>query len=236
MAGAESKAAESKGEPGSELDSLFEDTGYEQLYVVLKQTPRDLEAKRQEGHKVLFQCGKWCYTGTCDFGKLRSTPEHLPLLIPSLQRQQGSLRYFCNSSTIPAHSPFAAVVQCVHAAASFFAQQMVSEATERELTKLAQLFPWVDASSDGAGTDTDGTGAASSTYFELSAVAAQLPEDMQQVAILALKRYVRGLVVVSIYHAGTFYFMVQSGEGEQVCVLLCVCACVRVCLSVSPLC
>ena len=213
MAGAESKGQDCKGRPGpdsnSELDSLFEDKGYEQLYVVLKSAPIDPETKRFEGHEVLFQCGKWCYSGTCDFGQLRPTPEHLPLLIPSLQRQQSSLRYFCNSSSIPGHSPFAPVVECVHAAAAFFAAQMVSEDTDRELAKLAKLFPWVDADA-GAGS-----GAASTTYFELSAATAQLPDAMQKVAILALKRYVRGLVIIAIYHGGTFYFMVQSGEGEQ---------------------
>ncbi len=202
----ESKA-DFKGGNGDDVDSLMTDPSYEQLYVVLHTGPMDPEVKRHEGHEVLFQCGKWCYTGKADFGSMKPTPSSIPLLIPALQKQQANLRYFCNNDNIPEKSVFSGCVAFVQQAANFFAKQMVSEHTERELIKLAKIFPWVDSIGD--------ENSASTTYFEIECDSKYLPPCMENVAIMALKRYVRGLIIISIYHCGTFYFIVQSGEGDQ---------------------
>ena len=89
----------------TELDELFTDPGYEQLYIIFKAAPIDTEAKRHEGNEVMFLCGKWCYTGIAHFDDTKQlTVNEIPILIPSLQRQQSSLKYFCNSSAIPKSS------------------------------------------------------------------------------------------------------------------------------------
>jgi hypothetical protein len=69
------------------------DEGYNQTYLVMN----DTECKSTEGHEVFFRCGNWCYKGQVQFNGLNINTEELPILIPTLQRQQGSLRYFCNS-------------------------------------------------------------------------------------------------------------------------------------------
>jgi hypothetical protein len=50
-----------------------------------------------EADEVFFRCGNWCYKGLIQFGSLKVGVEDLPVLIPTLQRQQGSLRYYCTS-------------------------------------------------------------------------------------------------------------------------------------------
>lgn len=69
------------------------DEGYNQTYLVMN----DSECKNSEGREVFFRCGNWCYKGQVQFNGLKINTEELPILVPTLQRQQGSLRYFCNS-------------------------------------------------------------------------------------------------------------------------------------------
>jgi hypothetical protein len=84
--------------------------GYNQTYVILKNgsaaPPRERDAKGGEGdvetgldnpgpNEVFFRCGNWCYKGEVDFMGLDLGLHGVPALIPCLQRQQGSLRYFC---------------------------------------------------------------------------------------------------------------------------------------------
>lgn len=75
------------------------DEGYNQTYLVMANCPSDSDAKSVEtdNHEVFFRCGNWCYKGQIQFGGVSINTEELPILIPMLQRQQGSLRYFCNS-------------------------------------------------------------------------------------------------------------------------------------------
>jgi len=74
-------------------DDLFADKTYEQLYIILKEKPIDQEAKRAEGNEVLFRCGNWCYRGMVQFNNMQLKLSELPLIIPTLQRQQSNLRY-----------------------------------------------------------------------------------------------------------------------------------------------
>lgn len=69
------------------------DDGYNQTYLVMS----DAECKGSDGHEVFFRCGNWCYKGLIQFNDLKIGTAELPVLIPTLQRQQGSLRYFCNA-------------------------------------------------------------------------------------------------------------------------------------------
>ena len=65
---------------------------------------------------------------------------------------------------------------------------------------MAAVFPWIDDDS-------------SATYFELSV--GNVPSYMEPIGLVASKTYTRGLIIVSVYCDGTFYFVVQSGEGDQ---------------------
>jgi hypothetical protein len=77
---------------------------------------------------------------------------------------------------------------------------MISESVDKELRKMASVFPWID---DDAAT----------TYFEL--VLSDVPECMNKVGLVATKTYCRGLIIISVYYERTMYFIVQGGEGDQ---------------------
>jgi len=78
------------------------DDGYSQTYIILARssldgTPSDSKKDSHDGDDVFFRCGNWCYKGLIQFGNLKVGVEDLPVLIPTLQRQQGSLRYYCTA-------------------------------------------------------------------------------------------------------------------------------------------
>lgn len=73
------------------------DEGYNQTYLIMNADPADSESKSEDNHEVFFRCGNWCYKGQIQFGGVSLTTEQLPVVIPLLQKQQGSLRYYCNA-------------------------------------------------------------------------------------------------------------------------------------------
>jgi hypothetical protein len=174
---------------------------YSQTYCILKRPPSEAkEIVADESHEVFFRCGNWCYQGNIQFNSLKMGTTDLPIIIPLLQRQQGSLRYYCNSNSIPKDSVFYSPISFMTEASEFLAAEITSEHVEKELKKWSSMFSWIDDDS-------------CQTYFEL--VCADPPPCMEKIAIMASKTYTRGLIIVSIYHERTVYFMIQSGEGDQ---------------------
>lgn len=83
--------------------------GYSQTYVILKGTEgsnndggskesKNSNEEDNDHNEVFFRCGNWCYKGEIQRSGLKLNISDLPVLIPTLQRQQGSLRYFCNAT------------------------------------------------------------------------------------------------------------------------------------------
>lgn len=80
--------------------------GYSQTYVILKGSEKcnssdESKESKSDGsdqNEVFFRCGNWCYKGVIQRSGLNLDISDLPVLIPTLQRQQGSLRYFCNAN------------------------------------------------------------------------------------------------------------------------------------------
>lgn len=94
----ESKSAANDDDPPSAAKAVIE--GYNQTYLIMKNN-EDNESKANassDGHEVFFRCGNWCYSGRIQFGSLTLSTAQLPVIIPTLQKQQGSLRYYCNST------------------------------------------------------------------------------------------------------------------------------------------
>lgn len=175
--------------------------GYNQTYIILSDSSEDdSESKYSETKEVFFRCGNWCYKGKIQFAGLKISTSDLPSLIPTLQRQQGSLRFFCNSKSIPLTSEFLDPVLFLNEAIDFTGEEMISDHVENELNKMAGVFPWINDDS-------------ASTYFELSL--GNLPDYMDKIGLIASKTYTRGLIIISIYYEGTIYFVIQSGEGDQ---------------------
>ena len=113
--------------------------GYEQVYTILKSTEVG-----QQSNEVLFRCGNWCYRGHVQFGDLKLETGDIPAIIPCLQRQQSSLRYFCKANDIPATSPFHNPVDLYNVAREFCATEIVSDRMCRELQKWSAMYPWVE--------------------------------------------------------------------------------------------
>lgn len=85
-------------------------------------------------------------------------------------------------------------------ATDFLATEVSSEQIEKELRKWSTMYSWIDENN-------------SKTYFELSMSAT--PEFLSPVALIVSKTYIRDLVIMSIFHENSIYFMIQSGEGDQ---------------------
>ncbi|KAJ1435887.1 hypothetical protein B484DRAFT_417010 [Ochromonadaceae sp. CCMP2298] len=176
------------------------DEGYNQTYLIMTNDDADADAKSgEDNHEVFFRCGNWCYKGQIQFGGISLNTEELPVLIPALQKQQGSLRYFCNSQSVPPASMYSEPLQFLADAVEFIGQQILSEDVDKELRKMAAVFPWIDDDS-------------ASTYFELTL---QPPPFMKKVSMIASKSYTRGLIIISVYSEGVIYFVIQPGEGDQ---------------------
>ena len=175
------------------------DDGYNQTYVIMSNKHTEDKSADQD-NDVFFRCGNWCYMGSIQFNGLKIGTADLSSLIPTLQKQQGSLRYYCNSSNVPSSSEFYEPLQFLREATEFVGEEMTSLVIEKELRKMSAVFPWIDA--DDA-----------STYFELSMN--NVPGYMDGVGLVASKTYTRGLIIISIYSEKIFYFVIQSGEGDQ---------------------
>jgi hypothetical protein len=78
------------------------DEGYNQTYVIMTNSSNDEKASSSsaanDSNDVFFKCGNWCYKGLIQFGGLDLKIDEVPILIPLLQKQQGSLRYYCNAN------------------------------------------------------------------------------------------------------------------------------------------
>ncbi len=102
---------EKKGSSNSPIPtakSLSLQDGYNQTYVIFKKENNSSgseppqacsKTSEDEFHEVFFRCGNWCYRGPIEFPGMDINVSDLPIIIPTLQRQQGSLRYYCTAKT-----------------------------------------------------------------------------------------------------------------------------------------
>ncbi|CAM9814800.1 unnamed protein product [Ectocarpus sp. 12 AP-2014] len=176
-------------------------SGYSQTYVVRKQDP---QRDRGRNRQVMFRCGNWCYTGEVSFAGLGDgeviTLKDIPRAVPMLQRQQDRLKFFCCADRVPVDSVYRQPVVILAEVQEFVAQELASSRTTQELTKWSGAFHWINDDSS------------CSTYFELQA---ELPACMDEIALVACKTYARGLVFITVYQEGSFYVVMQEGEGDQ---------------------
>ena len=180
---------------------------YNQTYVIFK---RETTAESKEDSEdsdegdfqersVLFRCGNWCYTGHITLDKSHISLGDAPKVIPTLQRQQNRLHYYCNAGSVPEKSPFRRPMDFINDATDFAAKELASDAVLNDIADQARTETWID----NAGT-----------YFELLAFSESL-EYMDNVALAASKTYGRGLIFMTIYFEASFYVMVLDGSGDQ---------------------
>mmetsp|Transcript_40824 Transcript_40824/g.41690 ORF Transcript_40824/g.41690 Transcript_40824/m.41690 type:complete len:663 (+) Transcript_40824:164-2152(+) len=179
--------------------SAYMGEGYNQTYIIMG-NQSDGESKSSNGnHNVFFRCGNWCYRGPIQFNGLKVDTSSLPVLVPMLQRQQNSLKYYCTAKSLPPESVYYEPIQLLQRASNFIAEEITSDHVEKELRKWAAAFSWIDDD-------------ASACYFEL---VMDPHECMKNVDLVACKTYSRGLIIISIYCERAVYFLVHQGDGDQ---------------------
>ena len=102
--------------------------------------------------------------------------------------------------SVPADSLYAKPLLFLEEASEFVAKQILNESIDKELRKMAAIFPWIDDDS-------------ASTYFELTL--GDLPPYMKHIGLIANKTYTRGLIIISIFFECTVYFLIQGGDGNS---------------------
>ncbi|TYZ56957.1 hypothetical protein PybrP1_010152 [[Pythium] brassicae (nom. inval.)] len=178
------------GAPSSDVVALRH--GYNQTYIV--------RASASSLHDVLFRCGNWCYTGKVDLGSASLELADLPVVIPALQKQQGSLQYLCEWKAMPPASPYSVPLETLYDVFDFLGAELASARLEKKLVKAAGEFGWVDEESDAK------------NFFELQSGGYECFDDVD---FVASKTFVRGLVLLVIYYQRSFYVVLQEGDGEQ---------------------
>ena len=199
-------ASEAKGGGTSDAPSAKESVsseGYNQTYIIhRKNIIPDLKEVEDDDavHEVFFRCGNWCYRGPIQFNGLKMGTAHIPIIIPTLQKQQGSLRYFCNANAVPKSSVYADQVAFLNQAIDFVAQELTSPSVEEELSRMTRVYPWIEEAN-------------AKTYFELELSA---PACMRSAALIASKTYTRGLIIVSIFFESALYVNISQEATSDV--------------------
>lgn len=183
--------ADESGVPRSNVVALRH--GYNQTYI--------MRSSKTNLHDVLFRCGNWCYSGKVDLGSASVELADLPVVIPALQKQQGSLQYLCEWKAMPASSPYAVPLETLYDVFDFIGNELTTPRIEKKLLQAAGEYAWVDA--DGPETKN---------FFELVSGGYDCFDDVD---LVASKTFVRGLVMLVIYYRRSFYIVLQEGEGEQ---------------------
>ena len=98
--------------------------GYHQTYIVRK--PR--QGVRTTRRSVFVRCGNWCYDGEVDLGQLSLALSDVPMAIPILQAQQGSLRYVSEFSRLSRSSPYRRPLVHLVRVAGFLEEQVATKA------------------------------------------------------------------------------------------------------------
>lgn len=166
--------------------------GYNQTYIIRSSTSAI--------HEVLFRCGNWCYAGRVDLGGSKVELADLPVVIPALQKQQGSLQYLCEWKAMPHSSPYFVPLETLYDAFDFIGAELGSERIERKMIKAAMEHPWIDDDVEHK------------NFFELQSGGYECFDDID---IIASKTFVRGLVLLIIYYQRSFFIVLNEGEGEQ---------------------
>ena len=193
--------------------------GYHQTYIVRK--PRGRTTRRS----VFVRCGNWCYDGEVDLGQLSLALSDVPMAIPILQAQQGSLRYVSEFSRLSRSSPYRRPLIHLVRVAGFIEEQVATAACEEALMQLESLSsgsspqkpanPHGSRSKGGSSNVNDKmeAGEAPEEYFELELTEAC--KVYKNVELLASKTYVRGIILILVYFDGQFYCTMGEGQGDQ---------------------
>lgn len=193
----------SKPDPTEASSADGADRGYQQIYLIRKSKDRSSAYRN-----VFFRCGNWCYSGEVSFDFLKEQDaegtyreiglKDVPEVIPALQRQQDELSLLGCAECIPPSSGFNGQLELFGEAQDFLSSELSHPQISEKLEEWKEAREWVDDNN--------------SAYFELIG---DVPGAFRDVQCLCAKRYVRGLVFVTIYFEGVFYTILQDGGEEQ---------------------
>ena len=141
-----------------------------------------------------FLCGNYYYEG-CAQLEVETTLDRIPQIIPSLQQQQDKLQFICTTKSLYEYeSNLARQVEIVQEAHDCFVEKLPLARIE-ELSKQ-KSNEWISENN---------------VYFQMCGLE-KLVEDN---VFSCSKTYARGLIILSIFLDGVFYFVVSDGSDDQ---------------------
>lgn len=175
---------------------------YNQTYFILDYDESMLSPMQINNNirEVLFRCGNWCYSGKAQFSNCQISMSAVQTVVQTLQSQQSQLRYSGEYSKLSSESVYFKPSELLFSATEAFAKEVTSAKVMHELEAISTKFSWIENEE-------------LSTYFELTLH--EIPDYMRGVSMIASKTYTKGLIVITIYCNGVFYFIIDDGEGEQ---------------------
>jgi hypothetical protein len=96
---------------------------------------------------VFFRFGEWCYQGRLALSDVIQL-QHLPTLIPGIQRQQDKLKFLCSREKVPVTCPFTCALQFIsQASQTMMPLVMQAESSLQRLLemmkKMGQVYPCI---------------------------------------------------------------------------------------------
>ena len=172
---------------------------------------------------VYLECGKWCYGGRLQLVGLKSPNvialDEVPGVVGQLCLQSPALKFVHRKGEVPVSSPYYGPVHDLHRAVAFLGDEIIR--SESRIKRLADAgVTWLDDSEEqprgGGPGRTSSDAGAGSPCFEL-----QLAERgaLAAVDLLVAKAYVRGLVLLLLYKAGSIYACLKDGEDREHCLM-----------------
>lgn len=187
-------------------------TAYLQMYTVMKPRPERGESAVSSAYRdVLFRFGSWCYSGTVQLTPSLALGD-IPHVIPALRMQQSRLEFLCDVAAMPSRSPYAKPME---------AMMRLMPYMEAEIHKaedvLGKLVERLSAMGLGDSITQWLEGEAGQSFFEFQlSQDREMEKQFKNIELLASKCYhPSGVVLVTIFFAGTFYVVLADATGEQ---------------------
>lgn len=170
--------------------------GYDHLYIVQKSL---VNIGGDNGvYKVLFQCGNWCYSGNIKLNEENLVISKLTEIITNIQKQQSSLRFYCDTKNLKNELEFAVQVRFIAKSYDIFNQYITSTQVEGRFAELLETNDWLDIQNG--------------CFFELRCN--YIPQEVSDSILIIRKSYNKGLITTIAYYDDSTYVVLQPGEGD----------------------
>lgn len=176
--------------------------GYHQTYII-QALPEEAAAQQTTQRAVYVRVGNWCYEGDAlDLGAKRMTMAGVPMIIPILQSQQGSLRFAGESKNLVPSSLAGAVFAHLARIGGLFEESLVQK-------RAAEVIDAASSHRDGKIT----LAVMPEEFFDVELSPSCSVYD--SIELVASKTIMRGVTLVLVYHDGHIYCSMGGGDGSH---------------------